>query len=499
MPRLRIIVALGQRQQSFELDDPYLDVGRRADSMLVLPLTFVAETHLTLEDVQGGVLIRPASPTTAVLLGGKPVALAGAVVSATEPFELVIPAPLGLPVKLMASPLPAGYVVVPPTPPAAPPAPPTSPSAPITQSPTPALAVSSAVSPSAPPAAASGVSPTPALPRAAVIQVPAGPALNPMPAPVATGMDQVMADFPVSSTTTTRKKHVPKKAFPSEVTIGAAVLVGVIVVTLLVLLNRPKGGTAGVSTAGGVGAVAGGGAPAATAGPVDIAAMKFATGDLSGAREAINQATQAGTTGPVIEALALAIRNEEARRASLRPASGAVDATAPSGSKVPAAPVEPATSQPVEPPAASTPTTVPAAAAPATQPTTAPAAVVPSTEDREKTAQERAERDAQLRKAVEQAEGDAKAKIDPKLTDLGRAALAAAKVQVSARLAPSQLTFAEDGDTRVVVSYSDGVYTVRGFVEQWNQNKQPVRLFYLTRLRPTGLDTFEHLSTNILQ
>lgn len=440
MPRLRITVALGPRQQSFDLDDPFLDVGRRPDSMLVLPLEFVAETHFTLEDTAAGILLRPASPTTAVMLGGAPIPLAGTTLSPADPFELEIPAPLGAPLRLLASPLPAGFVVR--HPPALPDALPS--------------ALLGALLSALPRALPHGL-----LSGSVTSAVPASPSLH----------HPISAEAPAVPAAT--RRHVPKKHFPSSVTIAAAVLLGAIALTTAIALYRPSPPKSPVAAK----------TDTQAEDLLNLAAMRFSLGNLPAARDALTAATQAGVTGPIVEALALALRNEESRLAAARPAAPIP----------PTAPIPPPTSQPATAPD-TTPTT-----APSTPPARPPSLTPGQLEQNRADAAARAQRDAQLRAALQQAETDAKASIDPKATEFGRAALTAAKSHVTDRLAPATLTFPDDADTRIVVVYANGTYTVRGFVDQWNQNRQPLRLFYLTKLRPTALNTFEHLSTDILQ
>lgn len=278
----------------------------------------------------------------------------------------------------------------------------------------------------------------------------------------------------------------PPKRFRGDLLAGGIVLAGV--VTLIVVLTAPRSAPAPVATE----------PPPAQPTAVDAreaearrhlddAALAFSAGDLPGARLAIQRAAADGAQGPVLEALQVAVRNEQLRREA------------------------------------------------ATRPTTAPTASVPTApelvefegrrvtpgererllverearrreQDRERQRAGEAQQrrlDEEVRRVVERARADQQAGKDAKLTPAGRSALKAAQSAVRARLelgAETDVQFPADDDDRVVVVYDapSGTFLVRGYLDVWNQNRNPLRTFYLARLKPAGPDDFTVVTLNLL-
>lgn len=417
MPRLRLTVVYNQKRQSFDLDAPVLDIGRRPDAMLVLPLPFIAETHLILEDLLGGYRLRPASPDAPALHQGQPLPSDGIELPHDQGFELTLPAPGNATLTLLAEPL------------------------------------STPVHPDA----------TPAVAPAAPVTAPAVAPFQPFPPP---------------------PSAPPPRRSRSDVLLASSVLLGSLAVIAAIVLTRTATPPTPLDSSPPATADLPGRTPDALADHLRTAARAYTLGDLPAARQALTQASLAAPDDPVVLALELALRRELDRQESvpLQPVTPFREAPPPAPPSVPNPTPEPSPSTPtpdnLPPSQASTPPPAP--------PTPDPA------------------RDAELRRKLSQLReqidaAGVNAPTAAKLTELGQAALAQAQTHVREQLAPSQLTFPDPADSRVILTFADGVFTVRGFAEQWNQNNQPVRVFYLTRLRPTSLTTFEHLGTEILR
>lgn len=216
---------------------------------------------------------------------------------------------------------------------------------------------------------------------------------------------------------------------------------------------------------------------------LEQAGMALTRGDLVEAERLLDRAREAGASRAVSAALASAIRSERERRET--PATS---------SPAPTATVE------VSPPPVATDTSPklpespkPAPSTPPPPPQSAPAASVDTERDR---------LEKQLAEAEAVAGQEKLAGQQTKGTELGKSALKAAKDALRDRvlnLGGRDLTFPDDGSDRVVVVYKDGVYTVRGYADQYNKAGTPVRLFYLARLTPVGTDRWTVKSLDIIR
>lgn len=224
---------------------------------------------------------------------------------------------------------------------------------------------------------------------------------------------------------------------------------------------------------------------------VNDAAAAYSAGETLRARELLAAATAAGARGPMVDVLTVALRS-----------------ASPEDTKAPA--TEPST-QPAPMPAE------PKVDFEGRQVTTGERdAILRQREDEKKKSEQvreneardakarddaaaREKSEAEQRAILATAEEDLKSGKDARFTDLGRSALRASKAAIKSRTGKAELTFPDDTDERIVVVYREGQYTIRGFADEWNQAKIPVRLFYLVRLKPIAADKWETLAVELLK
>lgn len=244
------------------------------------------------------------------------------------------------------------------------------------------------------------------------------------------------------------------------------------------------------------------GAPSA----LQDAAIAYSLGDLAAARAALARRPPAARDEPLAAALELAIRREAERQSAARdplparpsagrppaaPSSAAPPAPspAPSPARPPAPPPPPPNLSPA-PPGAQPPSPADRSPSPAIpQPPATPSA---------------AEQEAVRRQVSELADLARSGDFDLlKRHPLVQAAFVEARKRVEAELgvaSASSLAFPDPLTTpEVLVRFDDGVLTIRGLVDDWTGASRPVRMLYLTRLRPLGPERFEYLGTTMLR
>ncbi|MFN4244099.1 MAG: hypothetical protein ACK4PI_12790 [Tepidisphaerales bacterium] len=278
--------------------------------------------------------------------------------------------------------------------------------------------------------------------------------------------------------------------------LSAAIVVGVLAVVLLVVVAAVGvKSVAPPAPAAAESAGRQGGTEARDA--LRDAAVAYSLGDLAAARAALARRPPGAQDEPLTAALELAIRREAERQSAARDPLSA----RPNAGREPAPPS-------AGPPAATTPLTpTPAtrSALPPPAPAPAPPAISPPQADRQLPAPPSAdEREAVRRQVAELDELARSGDFDLlKRHPLVQAAFVEARKRVEAELGvadASSLAFPDPLTTaEVFVRFDDGVLTIRGLVDQWNVARRPVRMLYLTRLRPLGPERFEHLGTTILR
>lgn len=240
---------------------------------------------------------------------------------------------------------------------------------------------------------------------------------------------------------------------------------------------------------------------------LEDAALAYSAGDLVKARESLRLAAEQGDKSSFAEALSLAISRDTARRAN----QGEEPSPPPPGAQ------PPATASAATPPKTPSPDLVEFEGR---QITAAERDAILKSRDQDareqkrqadQAAQDKAaaeaqarateaqSRDAALRAAITQAENDVKAGLNLKKTPHGQNALEAAKTSLREKLAGSDLSFPDSDDERISLEFAEGQYILRGFVDQWNQGRAPLRLFYLAHLKPAPGGTLETTSLEILK
>lgn len=459
MPDLQVTVVYGRRRQSYMLHGATLTIGRSPDAHLRLSLPFVAPVHAVLDDIPGGYRIRPGSAEARLRLGGETVPLDGVDVPDGKTADIVLESPDGsqaLELHLQ----PQARAVV-----------------------------------GRPEAAAP-------LPEVAA----------PLPAASA-GLAEAAANVRHTGGGTGRHDLRARPGRLSVVLIGVVVLTSLAIVLALTAwqpreaarATRVDSSTATLSTdptdvarwpdlpmppARSV----------SSADDTDLAgaARAFLTGELDLARQILHRVALAKPDDPVTLALELATRREIERREMARTAD-----LVPFGPRR-VAPADTPADLPRQSPGSdgSAPAAEPAMPEPAPGlPEATPALPEATPALPEPTPAEVDELRRQLRELESLiAAGDGAA---VRAHPLVRAAWVELQARLRRELAVREetaLVFPELlRDETLSVQLDGGVLTLRGFVDQWNQAGQLLRLKFLVRLRPLSPTRFEHLGTSLLR